>query len=113
MNRGTSDERWSESMTTTSTKFDIDNKFTMIMTNTGKTLHGETETDAERELGRHILPGPKPESPKHCSETENGEQNTCISEVGESSVAKIRRYIALAGMQEWGGGSSPSHFGDI
>ena len=85
------------------------------MTNTDKTLHGETETDAERELGRHILPGPKPESPKHCSETENGEQNTCISEVGESSVAKIRRYrySISRDARMGGGGSSPSHFGDI
>ena len=74
------------------------------MTNTDKALDGETDSDAERELGRHILLGSKPESPEHCSETENGEPNTCVSEVDESRMAKIRRYVALAGMQEAGRG---------
>ena len=72
----------------------------MTMTNTDKTLHGKTVTDAEREVGRHILLGPKPESPEHCSETENGEPNNCVSEVGESSMAKIRRCIGPSQLYE-------------
>ena len=59
--RDRSDEIWSDQWTPTSTKFNIDNRFTMIMTNTDKTLHEKMDTDAERELGRHILLGPEPE----------------------------------------------------
>ena len=84
------------------------------MTNTGKTLYVKTDTDVERELDRRILLGQEPESPEHCSEMENPKPNTCISEVGERSVAKIRRYIALTGMQKQGGGGScPSNLGEI
>ena len=60
-------------MTPNSIKFSIGNKFTMIMVSTDKTLHEKTHTDAERELGRHILLGMELESPEHCSETENGD----------------------------------------
>ena len=72
----------------TSTKYNVDNKFTITMTNIDKTLQGKTDTNPEPELGPHILLGPKPKSPEHCSETENGELNICVSEIGESSMAK-------------------------